>query len=137
MAVTKQGTHLVGQSTDLGTQAVDGYLTLVGRAKDLVITGGLNVYPSEVEAVIDAVPGVLETAVIGLPHSDLGEAVTAVVVPREADLDEAYVLAACRDELAGFKRPKRVLLVDELPRNAMGKVQKNLLRDRYKELYGG
>jgi malonyl-CoA/methylmalonyl-CoA synthetase len=123
---------------DLGWTSADGYLTLVGRAKDLVITGGLNVYPSEVEAVIDALPNIAESAVIGLPHRDLGEAVTAVAKrrPGAASPDEGEVIAACRAALAGFKVPKRVLFVDELPRNAMGKVQKNLLREMHAELYG-
>lgn len=122
---------------DLGWMSADGYLTLVGRAKDLVITGGLNVYPSEVEAVIEAVPDIAESAVIGLPHRDLGEAVTAVVKrrPGTASPDEGEVIAACRAALAGFKVPKRVLFVDELPRNAMGKVQKNLLRETHTGLY--
>ena len=123
---------------DLGAMSADGYLTLVGRAKDLVITGGLNVYPSEVEAVIDQVPGVDESAVVGLPHPDLGEAVTAVVRLRPGTVPptEAAIIAACREELAGFKVPKRVLLAAELPRNAMGKVQKNLLRQEHAGLYG-
>jgi malonyl-CoA/methylmalonyl-CoA synthetase len=124
---------------DLGWMSADGYLTLVGRAKDLVITGGLNVYPTEVEAVIDEVEGVAESAVVGLPHRDLGEAVTAVVTPRPgaAGPDEAAVLAACKARLAGFKVPKRVLFADELPRNAMGKVQKKALRERHAGLYDG
>lgn len=124
---------------DLGSLAADGYLTLVGRAKDLVITGGLNVHPGEVEAVVDGLPGVAETAVIGLPHRDLGEAVTAVV-RRRPDVGgpgEAEVIAACKAALAGFKVPKRVLFVDGLPRNAMGKVQKNLLRQAHADLYRG
>ena len=120
---------------DLGVLGEDGYLTLVGRAKDLVITGGLNVYPPEVEMVIDEMPGVVESAVIALPHRDLGEAVTAVVKTRSGDLDEAGIIAHCKARLAGFKVPKRVLFADELPRNAMGKVQKKLLRDRHAGLY--
>jgi malonyl-CoA/methylmalonyl-CoA synthetase len=122
---------------DLGSLGEDGYLTLAGRGKDLVISGGLNIYPTEVEAVIDALPGVVESAVIGLPHHDFGEAVTAVVkaVPGKAP-DEASVIAACTAQLAGFKVPKRVLVVDDLPRNAMGKVQKKLLRDQHADLYG-
>jgi len=119
-------------SGDLGCLDGSGSLAIVGRAKDLVITGGYNVYPKEVEAVIDALPGVLESAVIGLPHGDLGEAVAAVVVPRPGvALEEGEILAAIADGLARFKRPRRVFLVSELPRNAMGKVQKNLLRDRF------
>jgi malonyl-CoA/methylmalonyl-CoA synthetase len=124
---------------DLGMVGEDGYLSLVGRAKDLVITGGLNVYPSEVETVIDAVPGVIESAVIGLPHRDFGEAVTAVVKRAAGSPapDEAAVIAACKASLAGYKVPKRVLFADELPRNAMGKVQKKLLRDAHANLYDG
>mgnify|MGYP005844118911 CR=1 FL=1 len=115
---------------DLGFLSPDGYLTLVGRAKDVVITGGLNVYPIEVESVLDAVPGVVESAVIGLPDPDLGEAVTAVVVGAAgpARPDEAQLIAAAKARLAGFKVPKRVIFVDALPRNAMGKVEKAVLR---------
>ncbi len=114
---------------DLGTLDGDGYLTLVGRAKDLVITGGLNVYPKEVEAVLDALPGVAESAVIGVPDPDLGEAVVAILVPEAGSvLDAASVRATARDRLAGFKVPKAVHVVDHLPRNAMGKVQKSELR---------
>ena len=109
----------------------EGYLHLVGRSKDLVITGGLNVYPSEVETVLDGLPGVLESAVIGLPHPDFGEQVVAVIIPRAGvAFDEAAARAALRNELAGYKQPKRYVVLEALPRNAMGKVQKNLLRDR-------
>ncbi|SFY45030.1 AMP-binding enzyme C-terminal domain-containing protein [Paracoccus pantotrophus] len=102
----------------------------------MIITGGLNVYPKEVEAEIDALPGVVESAVIGLPHGDFGEGVTAVVVPTGSPaLAEAGVLAALAGRLARFKQPKRVLFVEELPRNTMGKVQKNLLRQRFAGLY--
>jgi malonyl-CoA/methylmalonyl-CoA synthetase len=109
-----------------------GYLRLVGRAKDLIITGGLNVYPLEVEERIDMLNGVVESAVIGLPDPDFGEAVTAVVVgaPGHA-LTEREIIGALRDEIASFKVPKRVFFADDLPRNAMGKVQKNVLRSRY------
>jgi malonyl-CoA/methylmalonyl-CoA synthetase len=121
---------------DLGRFDEEGYLSIVGRGKDLVISGGLNVYPKEVEEAIDALPGVVESAVIGCPHQDLGEAVTAVVVRAPgAALDEAAVQRALDGRLARFKCPKRVLVVDELPRNSMGKVQKNLLRERYRDLY--
>jgi malonyl-CoA/methylmalonyl-CoA synthetase len=121
---------------DLAEQAADGRITLVGRAKDLVISGGLNIYPKEVESLIDALPGVVESAVIGLPHADFGEGVTAVVVlEAQASTREAELLAALDGELARFKQPKRVFFVDELPRNAMGKVQKNLLRERYAGTY--
>jgi malonyl-CoA/methylmalonyl-CoA synthetase len=118
---------------DMGRFDADGYLCISGRDKDLIITGGLNVYPKEIEEAIDALPGVAESAVIGLPHPDFGEAVTAVVV-RGSDgglLTDAAIIAALRGQLANFKLPKSVHFVDDLPRNAMGKVQKNMLRQRY------
>ena len=120
---------------DLGTRSKDGYVTIVGRGKDLVISGGFNVYPKEVEDAIDALPGVVESAVIGLPHDDFGEAVTAVVVT-ERVMNEADVIDGVRDHLARYKQPKRVLFADELPRNTMGKVQKNVLRENHASLYG-
>jgi malonyl-CoA/methylmalonyl-CoA synthetase len=121
---------------DLGLMDDAGYVSIVGRDKDLIITGGLNVYPKEVEAAIDAVPGVVESAVIGVAHGDFGEAVTAVVVAAPGSgLDEAAVLAALAGRLARFKQPKRVLLAEVLPRNAMGKVQKALLRETYRDLF--
>jgi malonyl-CoA/methylmalonyl-CoA synthetase len=108
------------------------YLTLVGRSKDLIISGGYNVYPKEIEGYIDALPGVVESAVIGLPHPDFGEAVAAVVVgSRDARPAPEAIVDELRGRIANFKVPKRVWVVDELPRNAMGKVQKNLLRERY------
>ncbi|MBN8830152.1 MAG: malonyl-CoA synthase [Sphingomonadales bacterium] len=115
---------------DLGQLSVDGYLEIVGRGKDLVITGGLNVYPKEVETEIDALDGVAESAVIGVPDPDFGEAVTAVVVraPGSA-ISESEIREALAARLARFKLPKRVLFVEALPRNSMGKVQKNLLRE--------
>jgi len=117
---------------DLGKFDEHGYLHIVGRGKDLIISGGFNVYPKEVEAEIDAIPGVLESAVIGIPDKDFGEAVTAVAIRQaNAAIGEAEVLQALRDRLAKYKLPKRVYFVDELPRNAMGKVQKNLLRKRF------
>ncbi|MEX1105120.1 MAG: AMP-binding protein, partial [Ilumatobacteraceae bacterium] len=115
---------------DIGTFDGDGYLHIVGRSKDLIITGGLNVYPKEVEAVLDELPGVMESAVVGVPDADFGEAVVAVVVGR-AELDVDAVRAACRAHLAPFKVPKRVHVVDALPRNAMGKVEKAVLRRTY------
>lgn len=121
---------------DLGRVDERGYVHIVGRGKDLVISGGLNVYPKEVEEAVDALPGVAESAVIGVPHRDFGEGVTVVVVRRPgADIDEAAVLAGLAGRLARFKLPKRVVFVDELPRNTMGKVQKNVLRDRFAALY--
>jgi malonyl-CoA/methylmalonyl-CoA synthetase len=121
---------------DLGKIDERGYVHIIGRGKDLIISGGLNVYPKEVEGEIDALPGVVESAVVGLSHPDLGEAVTAaVVVQPGSKLTEAEVQSALAQRLAGFKRPKRVLFVEDLPRNAMGKVQKALLRERYANLY--
>jgi malonyl-CoA/methylmalonyl-CoA synthetase len=123
---------------DLGKFDERGYLNIVGRGKDLIITGGYNVYPKEVEAEIDAIPGVLESAVVGVPHRDFGEGVTAVVVTSgKATLTEAEVLKVLEQRLAKFKLPKRVIFTDDLPRNTMGKVQKNLLRDAYGHLYDG
>ena len=125
---------------DMGTWDRDGYVVISGRSKDLVITGGLNVYPKEIEDLIDAMPGVVESAVIGLPHPDFGEAVSAVVVrqknPAGKALTESGIIAAIKDRLANFKVPKWVYLVDELPRNAMGKVQKNILRKNYSPMPG-
>lgn len=117
---------------DVGRFDEDGYLFIVGRSKDLIISGGYNVYPKEIESVIDEMEGVLESAVIGVAHADFGEAVTAVIVPRQgATLSEAQVIHALKTKIANFKVPKRVFIVNELPRNTMGKVQKNLLRDQY------
>lgn len=121
---------------DLGKVDADGYVHIVGRGKDLIITGGFNVYPKEVELLIDEVDGVLESAVVGLPHKDFGEGVAAVVVVRAgASLEERDVARALDGKLAKFKLPKRILFVEELPRNTMGKVQKNLLRERFKETF--
>jgi malonyl-CoA/methylmalonyl-CoA synthetase len=121
---------------DLGKIDDRGYVHIVGRGKDLIITGGYNVYPKEVEGEIDAMEGVVESAVIGLPHRDFGEGVTAVVVKKPgAALDPAAIQKALESRLARFKCPKQVIVVDDLPRNAMGKVQKNVLRESYKGLY--
>ncbi|UCH49433.1 MAG: malonyl-CoA synthase [Betaproteobacteria bacterium] len=117
---------------DIGVFDSDGYLSIVGRAKDLIITGGYNVYPKEIELALDELPQVIESAVIGLPHADFGEAVTGVVVLRPgAETDEASIIGTLKSRLAGYKVPKRVYFVDALPRNAMGKVQKNLLREHF------
>jgi len=120
---------------DLGKRDADGYISIVGRNKDLIISGGLNIYPKEIEEVIDALPGVVESAVVGLPDADFGEAVTAVVVrggdAPAAALSEAGIIATLRQTLARFKVPKRVVFAEDLPRNAMGKVQKNLLRAQF------
>jgi malonyl-CoA/methylmalonyl-CoA synthetase len=121
---------------DLGRIDEHGYVAIMGRGKDLVISGGFNVYPKEVESEVDALEGVVESAVFGVPHADFGEGVTAVVVKtKDSALSEADVIAALKDRLAAYKLPKRVLFVEELPRNAMGKVQKALLRETYKDLY--
>ncbi|TDN98204.1 malonate--CoA ligase [Halomonas ventosae] len=121
---------------DLAMVDERGYVHIVGRDKDLVISGGYNVYPKEVEQVIDELEGVHESAVIGLPHPDLGEGVTAVVVPEPgAHLDEAQVLDHLQGQLAKYKQPKRVFFADSLPRNTMGKVQKNQLREQYQDTY--
>ncbi|MEH7828186.1 malonate--CoA ligase [Gemmobacter denitrificans] len=121
---------------DLGMIDPDGYVVIVGRAKDLVISGGFNIYPKEVELLLDEAPGVLESAVIGLPHPDFGEAVFAVLVAQKgAALDAGPALEAIRDRLARFKQPKAAVVVEALPRNTMGKVQKNLLRDQYRDWF--
>jgi malonyl-CoA/methylmalonyl-CoA synthetase len=121
---------------DLGRIDERGYVSIVGRGKDLIISGGFNVYPKEIETEIDAIQGVVESAVIGLPHKDFGEGVTAVVVTAPgAKPDEEAMLRLLATRLAKFKLPKRMIFVDELPRNAMGKVQKALLREKYAGLY--
>ena len=117
---------------DLALIDPDGYVTIVGRGKDLIISGGYNIYPKEIEIFLDAQPGVKESAVIGAPHPDFGESVVAVLVPEAgATIDLAAIEAAARGELAGFKRPRRFEILDALPRNTMGKVQKNELRATY------
>jgi len=122
---------------DLGRLDARGYVRIVGRAKDLVISGGYNIYPREIECEIDALPGVTESAVFGVPHPDFGEGVTAAVVRAAGapPLSEAETLAALRVRLAAYKLPKRVLFIEDLPRNSMGKVEKKLLRERYADLY--
>ncbi|MDE4098026.1 malonate--CoA ligase [Phaeobacter gallaeciensis] len=120
---------------DMARMDEDGYVTIVGREKDLVITGGFNVYPKEVESLIDDLPGVLESAVIGVPHPDFGEAVVAVVVPTGEGTSAEAVKAALSGQLAKFKQPKEVILLDALPRNTMGKVQKKALREDYAGLF--
>ena len=123
---------------DVGRLDARGYLTIVGRSKDLIISGGYNVYPAEVEGVLNEQPGVAESAVIGVPHADFGEAVVALVIAKAGALpQEAALIAALKGKIANFKVPKRVLLVEALPRNAMGKVQKNLLREQHAALLTG
>ncbi|CAN7143038.1 AMP-binding protein [Phenylobacterium sp. LjRoot225] len=126
---TADGFFITG---DVGRRDPDGRVWISGRAKDLIISGGYNVYPKEVELVLDEMPGVVESAVIGLPHPDFGEGVVAVVIGQG---QEPALIAAARAQLAAFKAPKRILFVTELPRNAMGKVQKNLLRQTYADLF--
>src|SRR4029434_421229 len=112
-----------------------GYVNIVGRSKDLIISGGYNVYPAEIEGTINEIPGVAESAVIGVPHPDFGEVGIAVVIPKPgAQLDGAEIIAALKTQLANFKIPKRCFVVAELPRNTMGKVQKNLLREEHRQL---
>ncbi len=133
---TADGWFRTGDIGMLGGSGIpDDYLSIVGRSKDLIISGGYNVYPKEIELVIDVMPGVQESAVIGVPHADFGEAVVAVVVPRAgASVDPAAIQAGLKSGLANFKVPKRIHVIDALPRNAMGKVQKNVLRQQYADL---
>jgi malonyl-CoA/methylmalonyl-CoA synthetase len=121
---------------DVGTMDGEGRITLVGRAKDLIIAGGLNIYPKEIEEAIDALPGVEESAVIGVPHPDLGEGVVAVVVPRgDAVLTGEAILAGIAGQVARFKQPRLIEIVHALPRNAMGKVQKAALREKFADAF--
>jgi malonyl-CoA/methylmalonyl-CoA synthetase len=126
---TRDGFFITG---DVGRVDADGRVWISGRAKDLIISGGYNVYPREVELVLDELPGVAESAVIGVPHPDFGEGVAAICTGAG---DEAGIIAAARKQLAAYKAPKRVIFVPDLPRNAMGKVQKNVLREQYKSLF--
>jgi malonyl-CoA/methylmalonyl-CoA synthetase len=119
---------------DVGRVGANGYLTLIGRSKDLIISGGFNVYPAEIEGFLNELPGVGESAVIGVPHPDFGEAVVAVITPAGQPDPEALI-KTLKDRIAGFKVPKRILVVPELPRNAMGKVQKKLLREQHAGLF--
>lgn len=126
------------KSGDMGLRDERGYIFIVGRNKDLVISGGFNVYPAEVESVIEEMDGVAQCAVIGAPHPDFGEAVVAVVVPKPAvQLSEERIAQAAAEKLANYKRPKRIVIESDLPRNAMGKVQKNVLRERYRGIFTG
>ncbi|MFK7945013.1 MAG: AMP-binding protein, partial [Paracoccaceae bacterium] len=123
---------------DLGKIDAGGYVSIVGRSKDLIISGGYNVYPKEIEEAVDLLPGVVESAVIGVPHPDFGEAVVAVIVSEKGvELEEGSILAGLGDQLARFKQPKRIFFVDELPRNTMGKVQKKTLREEHAGLFSG
>ncbi|MEM9898222.1 MAG: AMP-binding protein, partial [Pseudomonadota bacterium] len=136
-AFTKDGWFRTG---DIGTLSEDGRLSLVGRAKDLIIVGGLNVYPKEIESVLDANPAITESAVVGAPHPDMGEGVVAFLVPQSDSTSANHPSKEQLEEivapLAKFKRPRHFVWIDALPRNAMGKVQKQLLRERCKETFG-
>jgi malonyl-CoA/methylmalonyl-CoA synthetase len=121
---------------DLGRIDANGYVHIVGRAKDLVISGGFNVYPKEVEAELDSLAGILESAVFGVPHPDFGEGVTAAVVAKPgATLSETTIMDSIKERLARYKVPKRIILMEELPRNTMGKVQKSALRNAFAAIY--
>jgi malonyl-CoA/methylmalonyl-CoA synthetase len=126
---TKDGFFITG---DVGRVDADGRVWISGRAKDLIISGGYNVYPKEIELVLDELPGITESAVIGLPHPDFGEGVAAICMGKG---EESAIIAQARTQLAAYKAPKRVIFVDDLPRNAMGKVQKNVLREVYAGLF--
>ncbi len=120
---------------DLGTLDEEGYLSIVGRSKDMVITGGLNVYPKEIEVTIDGIDGVIESAIIGIPHPDLGEAVVAVIEGDQKTLEESFILETVKRQHAGYKCPKKVIFVNQLPKNTMGKVQKNKLREQFLNIF--
>ena len=122
---------------DMAKYNEQGYISIIGRNKDMVITGGFNVYPKEIELSLDEIEGIKESAIIGLPHKDFGEAVTAVVVPDDinAQPDEATIISSLKQHLASYKTPKKIIFVEQLPRNTMGKVQKNILREQYQSLY--
>ena len=131
--VTDDGWFITG---DLATMTADGRVTIVGREKDLIISGGYNIYPKEIELAIDECDGVKESAVIGTPHPDFGEGVIAVIVAAEnAELNESRIIESLNSQMARFKQPKRIFFVDELPRNTMGKVQKNKLREKYRDCF--
>ena len=121
---------------DVGKIDARGYITIVGRSKDLIISGGYNVYPAEIEGFINDMPGIAESAVVGVPHPDFGEVGVAVVIPKPGvQLDADAIIGQLKSRLANFKIPKRCFVVNELPRNTMGKVQKNLLREQHKGLF--
>jgi malonyl-CoA/methylmalonyl-CoA synthetase len=121
---------------DVGRVDERGYVTIVGRSKDLIISGGYNVYPAEIEGFINDMPGVAESAVVGVPHPDFGEVGVAIVIPKPgASVQPEELIGTLKSRLANFKIPKKCFVVQELPRNTMGKVQKNLLREQHKSLF--
>ena len=122
---------------DLAQQDDNGYFTIVGRDKDMIISGGLNVYPKEIEDVLNELPNVLESAVFGLQHADFGEAVVAAVVVNDKKNDENQIIEFTKDKIAKYKQPKKIIFMENLPRNSMGKVQKNLLRKNNQNLFKG
>jgi len=123
-------------SGDLGLIDNDGYVSIVGRAKDLIIAGGYNIYPAEVEAALDELAEIRESAVVGVAHPDMGEGVVGVVVPVNPEFaDESAIIGQLQDKLARFKQPRRIFFVDELPKNGMGKVQKTILREKYSDTF--
>jgi malonyl-CoA/methylmalonyl-CoA synthetase len=122
---------------DLAQKDESGYFTIVGRDKDMIISGGLNVYPKEIEDVLNELPNVLESAVFGLQHADFGEAVVAAVVVNDDKNDENQIIDFTKDKIAKYKQPKKIIFMDNLPRNSMGKVQKNLLRKNNQNLFKG
>ena len=122
---------------DLAQKDENGYFTIVGRDKDMIISGGLNVYPKEIEDVLNELPNVLESAVFGLQHADFGEAVVAAVVVNDDKNDENQIIDFTKDKIAKYKQPKKIIFMDNLPRNSMGKVQKNLLRKNNQNLFKG
>ena len=130
---TSDGFFITG---DLAKQDADGYIHIVGRDKDLIITGGFNVYPKEIELLLDEQPGVLESAVVAAPHPDFGEGVVAIMVAADgATIDIGAIENSASSALAKFKQPKHYQIVDQLPRNTMGKVQKNALRETVKDIF--
>ena len=122
---------------DLAQKDESGYFTIVGRDKDMIISGGLNVYPKEIEDVLNELPNVLESAVFGLQHADFGEAVVAAVVVNDDKNDENQIIEFTKDKIAKYKQPKKIIFMENLPRNSMGKVQKNLLRKNNQNLFKG
>ena len=131
-AFTEDGFFITG---DLAFKDKNGYYTIVGRDKDMIITGGLNVYPKEIEDVINELSNISESAVFGVKHYDFGEAVVAAVVTNDKEVGESYVINFLKDKLAKFKQPKKIVVLESLPRNTMGKVQKNILRENYMNLF--
>ena len=130
---TDDGFFITG---DLAKRDVDGYLQIVGRDKDLIISGGFNVYPKEIELILDEQPGVLESAVVAAPHTDFGEGVVAILVTQPGNsIDLDTVKAAATEKLAKFKQPKEYVIAESLPRNSMGRVQKNVLREQVKDTF--